>query len=212
MLSCQLRSSLQEELRRGQAQQFEEQGCGQRNDSMRSPLNNISSFQHTAPTAGTCATPAQAFAAQPSQPQPSAGYTPLYMHAVDKGASGAPDKWTTPDSHGHPFSFEERKPPAPITFVAKPSQPLELPDGFTPLDLPDNTSVPMLGHTTSEMQPEPLGAHSRPWQDSATSYTSSSQLAATLQSLGIQIADGEHVQLEAMLADLHLGAGPQYSS
>ena len=107
-------------------------------------------------------------------------------------------------------------------FRARPSKPLDLPDGFSPLELPDSAPIHYSQAVASEGFPsqnlpppaqvwqEPGPA--RAWHEAPQAYTGSSQLAATLQSLGIPIADGEHVQLEAMLADMQLGGSPQRSS
>ena len=104
-------------------------------------------------------------------------------------------------------------------FDVKPGKPLDLPDGFSPLELPELQTCtcggPSLCPSHSKAQAEPSGSSSpeRSWQaEGSHLYTGSSQLAATLQSLGIQIADGEHVQLEAMLADMHISAGNQLST
>ncbi len=101
----------------------------------------------------------------------------------------------------------------PIAHSTNTTSTMDLPDGFAPLELSDSTA-PLSQFELSDpssaqsFHDEHASHFHSPWPHSETAhtYTGSSQLAATLQSLGIQIADGEHVQLEAMLADMHISA------
>jgi hypothetical protein len=95
-------------------------------------------------------------------------------------------------------------PPIQHTYLSEGSAhhpvPVEMPDGFAALELCDPHASQQHGGDVGPDAAQDFHIWAPPGVNQ--SYAGSSQLAATLQSLGIQIADGEQTLMDVMPADM----------